>query len=172
MHDQLSKISLEPVCENCVAYCCVALAFDKSGMFAYEKQAAEPCKHLDGQHACSIHNNLKEKGFRGCIRYNCFGAGQRVTNEIFGGRSWREHPDEAAEMFETYQAMHKVHEFLAMLKEVRKLKLDETQIGQIETFERELCPTRAWTARDLIAFSTCGTFEEIRHFFKGLGDKV
>ncbi|MGJ8527920.1 hypothetical protein [Maritalea sp.] len=172
MQNHLAKISLEPDCKNCAAYCCVALAFDKSAMFAYDKQATEPCKHLDDQHACAIHDSLDDQGFRGCIRYNCFGAGQRVTNQIFDGRSWRDHPDESQEMFDAYRAMHKVHEFLAMLMEVRKLKLNAAQFAQVEAFETELTPLEKWTSATLIAYETCGTFEEIGSFFKGLGDRV
>jgi len=172
MQDHVANISLEPDCENCAAYCCVALAFDKSDMFAYDKQAAEPCKHLNGLHDCTIHDNLAGRGFSGCIRYNCFGAGQRVTNALFTGRSWRDHPDEAQIMFDAYRAMYKVHEFLALLQECRKLKLEPAQIAQVEAFETELKPPISWTSKTLGAFERSGTFEEIRAFFSGLGDKV
>lgn len=172
MANNLQNINLEPDCENCAAYCCVALAFDQSNMFAYDKQAAEPCKHLDEAHSCAIHADLDQQGFKGCVRYNCFGAGQRTFHEIFEGRSWRDHPDQAQEMFDAYRVMHKVHEFLALLREVRKLTLDETQISQVEAFETDLAPTSPWTSANLIAFETCGTFEEIRAFFTGLRDRV
>ncbi len=171
MHDHLSEIDLKPDCKNCVAYCCVALAFDESDMFAYDKQAAEPCKHLDSQHACSIHDNLKEQGFPGCVRYNCFGAGQRVTNEIFEGRSWRDQPDEAQEMFDTYRSMHRVHEFLALLQEARKLDLDATQISQAETFRQQLSPVEPWTATAFAEFARGSVFDDVRNFFKSLSDK-
>ncbi len=143
MPANLHNIKLEPDCANCAAYCCVALAFDKSSMFAYDKQAAEACKHLDGDHQCAIHDDLASNGFNGCIRYNCFGAGQRVFNELFNGRSWRDHPQEAQLMFDTYRVMHNVHEFLAMLQAARKLNIDEVQLRQIERFERELAPRHA-----------------------------
>jgi len=172
MASNLQNINLEPDCANCAAYCCVALAFDQSNMFAYDKQAAVPCKHLDKAHSCTIHAELDQQGFKGCVRYNCFGAGQRTFKEIFDGRSWRDHPDEAQEMFDAYRAMHNVHEFLAMLREVRKLKLSEAQIRQVEAFEAELAPSRPWTSATLVAFETCGTFEEIRAFFMGLRDRV
>lgn len=172
MADNLQNIKLEPDCANCAAYCCVALAFDKSNMFAYDKQAAEPCRHLDKSHSCTIHDDLDAQGFKGCIRYNCFGAGQRTFNEIFDRRSWRDHPDEAQEMFDAYRVMHNVHEFLAMLREVRKLKLSDVQIKQVEAFEAELAPTLPWTSDTLIAFESCGTFEEIRAFFTGLRDRA
>ncbi|GLQ17670.1 hypothetical protein [Maritalea porphyrae] len=172
MPANLHNIKLEPDCANCAAYCCVALAFDKSTMFAYDKQAAEPCKHLDAKHECTIHDDLKTKGFRGCVRYNCFGAGQRVFNELFDRRSWRDHPEQAQDIFDAYRVMHNVHEFLAMLQAAKKLTLDEAQLRQVSVFEAELTPAAPWSVATLTAFQTSGTFEEIRNFFKSLGDKV
>lgn len=172
MPANLHNIKLEPDCANCAAYCCVALAFDKSPMFAYDKQAAKPCKHLDATHKCTIHDHLETNGFKGCVRYNCFGAGQRVFLEIFAGKSWRDHPNDAREMFDAYRVMHNVHEFLAMLQAARKLTLDGAQLRQVAAFETKLAPTTPWTSATLTAFQTSGTFEEIRHFFKGLSDRV
>lgn len=169
---ELHDINLEPDCANCAAYCCVALAFDKGNMFAYDKAAAEPCNNLSDTHRCVVHDQLEAKGFTGCIRYNCFGAGQRVFNEVFSNRSWRDYPNEAQEMFDAYRVMHNVHEFLAMLRQVRHLNLDAPQLMQVEAFEAELQPTLAWTQPTLRAFQTSGTFDEIRHFFKSLRDRV
>ncbi len=141
-------------------------------MFAYDKKAAEPCKHLTKDHACNIHEQLTDKGFAGCVRYNCFGAGQRVTNELFAGKSWRDHPNEAQKMFDAYRVMHNVHEFLAMLEAARKLKLDSVQIKQVEVFQNELSPASAWTPATLAAFQSSGVFDEIRFFFRGLSDRA
>ena len=168
----MRKIKLEPDCENCAAYCCVALAFDQSNMFAYDKKAAEPCKHLTKDHTCNIHEQLTDKGFAGCVRYNCFGAGQRVTNELFAGKSWRDHPDVSQKMFDAYRVMHNVHEFLAMLEAARKLNLDDVQLKQVAAFETDLSPEDGWTTASLNAFQSSGIFDEIRFFFKGLGDRV
>lgn len=172
MSQTLPSIKLEPDCANCAAYCCVALAFDQSDMFGFDKQAAEPCKHLSQSNRCTIHNDLTEQGFAGCVRYNCFGAGQRVFSEVFEGRSWRNHPSEAQTMFDAYRVMHNVHEHLAMLKAARKLPIDKTQQKQIERFERDLSPKTPWTPATLTAFQRSGTFEEIKAFFMGLRDRV
>lgn len=68
-------------CSRCVGLCCTILPFQRSADFAFDKQAGEPCRHLDGEHRCDIHNRLSESGMRGCVAYDCFGAGQTVTQE-------------------------------------------------------------------------------------------
>src|SRR6185503_16885503 len=79
-------------CSCCAALCCVSFAFDRSELFAFDKAAGEPCALLGPQHACSIHAERARRGFGGCIAYDCLGAGQRVTEEVFGGRSWQAEP--------------------------------------------------------------------------------
>ncbi len=79
-------------CERCAALCCVAVAFDRSELFGFDKAADAPCRNLDGAHGCTIHDHLAASGFRGCAAYDCYGAGQAVTQEMFGGRSWRDEP--------------------------------------------------------------------------------
>ena len=59
--------------------CCVLLPFARSADFAFDKPAGEPCRHLATDHRCRIHDRLVESGMRGCVAYDCFGAGQAVT---------------------------------------------------------------------------------------------
>jgi hypothetical protein len=59
--------------------CCVLLPFARSADFAFDKPAGEPCRHLATDHRCRIHDRLGESGMRGCVAYDCFGAGQAVT---------------------------------------------------------------------------------------------
>ena len=66
-------------CARCVGLCCVLLPFQRSADFAFDKAAGEPCRHLDGGHRCRIHASLLDDGMRGCVAYDCFGAGQTVT---------------------------------------------------------------------------------------------
>lgn len=66
-------------CARCVGLCCVLLPFARSADFAFDKEAGEPCRHLSGDHRCDIHARLREEGMRGCVAYDCFGAGQAVT---------------------------------------------------------------------------------------------
>jgi hypothetical protein len=53
----------------------------------------------------------------GCTVFDCFGAGQRVTQQTFGGRSWREAPDLAADQFALLPVVRQLHEMLWYLAE-------------------------------------------------------
>ena len=66
-------------CTRCVGLCCVVLPFSRSADFAFDKQAGTPCRHLTADARCRIHDRLGESGMRGCVAYDCFGAGQSVT---------------------------------------------------------------------------------------------
>ncbi len=67
---------------------------------------------------CSIHADLRERGFRGCTVYDCFGAGQRVVADHFGGRDWVGSPEERAAMFATFEVVERLHELLWYLADV------------------------------------------------------
>jgi hypothetical protein len=102
----MDDASLRADCSRCIGLCCVFLAFDRGPLFAFDKAPGEPCRHLDGCNRCAIHGVLDARGFAGCARYDCFGAGQAVT-AMFTGRSWR---DGGATMGEMYDAFVQVRE--------------------------------------------------------------
>ncbi|MGH3762675.1 pentapeptide repeat-containing protein [Actinophytocola sp.] len=104
-------------CTRCFALCCVAPAFAASADFAIDKPAGRPCVNLLADFRCGIHDGLREHGFPGCAVYDCFGAGQRVAQETFGGRDWRTHPDTAGRMFAAFAVMRDLHELLWYLSE-------------------------------------------------------
>jgi hypothetical protein len=72
-------VELAADCARCVGLCCVLLPFQQSADFAFDKAAGEPCRHLTPEHRCRIHEQLYAEGMRGCVAYDCFGAGQSVT---------------------------------------------------------------------------------------------
>ena len=76
-------------CSRCVGLCCVAPAFAASVDFAVDKPAGDPCPNLEADNRCGIHARLRESGFPGCVVFDCFGAGQRVTQELLPGTDWR-----------------------------------------------------------------------------------
>ena len=47
---------------------------------------------------------------RGCVAYDCFGAGQHVTQDTLARRDWRESPGTAARMFRVFEVMRQLHE--------------------------------------------------------------
>jgi uncharacterized protein YjbI with pentapeptide repeats len=107
--------TLEPDCARCVGLCCVALPFRPSHGFAFAKDAGEPCRHLDDAYRCSIHASLRQSGMGGCTSYECFGAGQHVTQVVYGGVTWRGSADGGAEMFAVFAVVQRLHEMLALL---------------------------------------------------------
>lgn len=99
-------------CARCVGLCCVVPALAKSSDFAITKPASHPCKNLLADHRCSIHADLDVKGFPGCTVYDCFGAGQQVTQVTFGGVSWRDDVRIRPQMFAAFEVMRALHELL------------------------------------------------------------
>ena len=77
--------SLQADCARCRALCCVGPAFAASADFADDKPAGRPCVHLGADDRCRIHEQLRPRGFPGCVAYDCFGAGQHVVQVTFGG---------------------------------------------------------------------------------------
>ena len=104
-------------CANCFGLCCVALAFTKSADFPFDKDAGEPCTNLDGADGCRIHPHLRERGFKGCTVFDCFGAGQKVSRQTFAGRSWRDDDATRTAMFGTFPIVRRLHELLWYLDE-------------------------------------------------------
>jgi len=100
-------------CARCVGLCCVAPAFTRSSDFPIDKPAGTPCPNLLGDHRCGVHAQLRERGFGGCVVFDCFGAGQRVTQEVLAGRDWRDDPARAFEAFHVLRAVHEVLKPLA-----------------------------------------------------------
>ncbi|MDT3425571.1 uncharacterized protein YjbI with pentapeptide repeats [Paenibacillus forsythiae] len=111
-------------CQRCFGLCCAALPYAKSADFAVDKAGGVPCPNLQQDFRCGIHRELRSKGFRGCAVYECFGAGQKVSQITYAGNDWREHPALAQEVFEVFPVMQQLHEMLCYLDEA--LGLEET----------------------------------------------
>ena len=89
-------------CSRCFGLCCVALPFTASADFAVDKAAGKACGNLGEDFRCGIHTRLRDEGFTGCTVYDCFGAGQRVSQTVFRGNDWR--TGERQKMFAVFPA--------------------------------------------------------------------
>jgi hypothetical protein len=67
---------------------------------------------LAADYRCGIHARLRPAGFRGCVTFDCLGAGQRVSQHTFAGVSWRDDPASAGQMFAAFDVMRQLHEML------------------------------------------------------------
>lgn len=109
-------------CTRCFGLCCVALPFAASADFATDKAAGRPCANLQEDSRCGIHTRLRQEGYTGCTVYDCFGAGQKVSQVTFGGRDWRSVPRaEARRMFDVFPVVRQLQELLRYLDEAQTL---------------------------------------------------
>ncbi|MEU0056972.1 pentapeptide repeat-containing protein [Streptomyces sp. NPDC006334] len=116
--DTVPRAHLRGDCANCFGLCCVALPFARSADFALDKDAGKPCPNLAEDHRCGIHDRLRHKGFTGCTVYDCFGAGQKVSQVTFGGLDWRTGGrEQIRRMTETFPVVRQLHELLWYLTE-------------------------------------------------------
>ncbi|MFF8034744.1 MULTISPECIES: pentapeptide repeat-containing protein [unclassified Streptomyces] len=99
-------------CSDCFGLCCVSLPFARSADFAADKPAGRPCANLRADFRCDIHARLRDRGYPGCTVFDCFGAGQKVSQLTFGGTDWRRAPETARSMFEVFPVMRQLHELL------------------------------------------------------------
>jgi hypothetical protein len=108
----MEPLELEADCGRCSGLCCVAPAFARSADFALDKPAETPCPNLlvsvpgRSDAPCRIHAELPERGFPGCVAFDCFGAGQRVSAD------WRDGPVPAREAFDAFAVLRPLHEIL------------------------------------------------------------
>lgn len=109
---------LKADCSACAALCCVIPPFDALQGFGFDKPAETPCQHLCASNRCGIHDDLIERGFSGCVAFDCLGAGQRLTALAvarFGDADWRGRPEVARWLFAAYPRMREAQEWLARL---------------------------------------------------------
>ena len=168
----MPKLVLRGDCGQCAALCCAHHAFDRSDKFAIDKPAGVPCPNLTGAGSCTIHASLEASGFSGCASYDCLGAGQHVVQGLFGGRNWQAEPALKKPMFEAFRVMRQVHELLVLLREARRLPLDDEQSGQCAALEAELLPRGGWTLTGLAAFERGPVPGRVEAFLLALRDHV
>ncbi|MAN45779.1 MAG: hypothetical protein GYB49_02635 [Alphaproteobacteria bacterium] len=144
-------VSLKADCARCAGLCCVAPPFDKSPEFGHAKPANTPCKHLGADNRCAIHARRLEEGYAGCISYDCHGAGQAVTQGMFGGRSWRDDASLMVPMSRAFLAMRKVHDLLVLLDQAGQMLLTAHEREALEALQAELVPEDGWTLESLEA---------------------
>lgn len=129
--------NLRADCGNCFGLCCVALYFSSMEGFPIDKAAGQPCLNLQPDFRCCVHKNLKDQGLKGCITFDCFGAGQKVAQVSFGGHDWRKEPKSAQQMFEVFLIMRQLHELLWYLTEALTLQPARPMHGALSTMHDE-----------------------------------
>lgn len=117
--------SLKIDCEKCFGLCCVALYFSASEGFPKDKAAGTPCSNLNLEFKCAVHKELRKKGFKGCTAYDCFGAGQKVTQVTYEGQDWKQIKQSSKQMMEVFLIMRQLHEILWYLAEAYRVQTNK-----------------------------------------------
>ena len=126
------KSKLKTDCEKCSGLCCVALYCAKTDGFPEDKDAGNPCINLMPDFRCAIHSQLSQKNMRGCLAYDCFGAGQAVTQSFSPDANWSKKPKQADEIFQTFLAVFQLNQMLWYLIEALSAVSDKQLESQIE----------------------------------------
>ncbi len=133
-----SSHSLRSDCSNCAALCCVTFEFEVSDDFAIGKPAETACPNLDDCGQCKVHDKLEDLGFRGCAVFECHGAGQRVTQEMFGARSWQNDPSLIQPMAVRFRQVRRLHELLMLLEAASTLSLPKAEETQRRSWAEQV----------------------------------
>jgi len=105
----------------------MALAFDRSSLFALDKPAGQACPNLDKCGACTIHDTRAERGYGGCIAFDCQGAGQRTTALFAARGSWMQDPLLIEPISRAFGQLLRVHEHLSLLEVAETLNLSRAE---------------------------------------------
>lgn len=99
-------------CSKCFGFCCVALYFSTMDNFPEDKIAGQPCKNLKKDFTCKIHKDLSKNNLKGCINYDCFGAGQKVAQHIYENINWQNSPQKSQEMYDVFIVVKNLQEMI------------------------------------------------------------
>ncbi|MFQ8705614.1 MAG: pentapeptide repeat-containing protein [Thomasclavelia sp.] len=125
-------LQLKTNCSQCSGLCCTALFFFKIDGFPKDKKAGQPCHNLLNDFRCKIHTQLKEKKLKGCIGYDCFGAGQYVTQYIYQGQTYKDLPNQANEIFDVFIIVFQLFQIRYYLLEVLTLDISSKRKDEIK----------------------------------------
>ncbi len=110
----VNRLELTSVCEQCFGFCCRALYFKASDGFPVDKEAGVRCPNLNTEYKCMIHDQLQALKMKGCLAYECFGAGQKAAQMMAPST-----PE--SEMFEVFHKMRQLHEMLWYLADAQNM---------------------------------------------------
>lgn len=115
-------LELKSDCSKCRGFCCRALCFFLNDGFPYDKPTGLDCKHLARDYRCQIHERLIIKKLRGCVNYDCLGAGQKTSLINADDKT----------LFDVFVVMEQLHEILWYLFESVEAVENLSIINQLE----------------------------------------
>ncbi|MDR6985848.1 hypothetical protein J2Y66_000311 [Paenarthrobacter nitroguajacolicus] len=164
--------TLRPDCGSCFALCCTALGFSRSADFAIDKPASAACPNMAGDFSCAIHQRLRPRGFRGCTVFDCFGAGQVVSQQTFGGTSWTEDPSSRTSMFAVFKVVRQLHEMLWYLDEAKHRTFDPDLALAAGHLAEHISVTAQGDASAVLGTDVETLHEEVRKLLREVSEEL
>lgn len=159
-------------CEQCSGLCCVALYCMKTDGFPANKKAGVPCKHLKLDFRCEIHSILKSNNMRGCLAYDCFGAGQKVTRYIYPKIDWQSNPDKAHEIFQVFLIVFQLHQMEWYLLESLSLISEDDLIMDIRRLLSENEQMTSQSTCEILKLDIDAYRVKVNHVLKKLCESI
>lgn len=156
---------LRSKCEQCCGLCCSALYFAKLDGFPYNKKAKEPCRNLTPDFRCVCHKELKALGYKGCLGYDCSGAGNLTYEHLFHG-TIQAHQME--QMYQVYLKVCSLQQMLAYLWQAYVRIADP----HIESLIHTLCTLYEQPASKLLAFDTLSFQSKVNQQLKKVWQEI
>ena len=113
----MSKFSYD--CSKCAAFCCIALGYEKSDQFPYDKPQNERCKNLNNCDECTIHDQLEDQSYHGCIAFSCHGAGPHLV-KCYSKIDWKKNPQLTEEVYDKFHFLRAVFQIADVTCEALK----------------------------------------------------
>ena len=124
----MDRKDLQIQCEHCYGLCCRALYFSKMDGFPENKPAGKACSYLCADSCCSIYSQLDEKHLKGCMTYDCFGAGQHMSAWLKQQNIYVIDQQMDAAVMESFHKLMKLHQQLWYFKQALAL-IEEQQLN-------------------------------------------
>lgn len=137
-------------CSKCSGLCCTALFFSDIDGFPYEKPASIPCRHLTNDFMCDAHADLEQNGWKGCRSYDCFGAGNYVTDILYQGKTWKDDASSKQDIFSVFLIVYQLHQMLFYLCIAAMLANQRSYRHQIARYINEI-------------IALCNRSEDLKH---------
>jgi Pentapeptide repeats (8 copies) len=131
-----------------------------------------PCPNLRPDDRCGIHDRLRDRGFPGCVAFDCFGAGQQVTQVTFGGHTWRESPELASAMFAVLPVMRQLHEILWYLAEAAGLPAAAPLHGEVGAARERTGRLAAGSPDELTSLDVAAVRGEVGDLLQRVSERV
>ncbi|AND15920.1 pentapeptide repeat-containing protein [Rathayibacter tritici] len=129
--------------------------------------------NLQDDYRCGVHERLRPLGFKGCTVFDCFGAGQKVSQDTFAGVSWRVDPGSRPSMFEVFSVVRQLHEVLWFVNGARLATLGfEPLAAELTEASARIERLADGSATEIVDIDVDDVRHQVRHLLLAASDHV